>query len=389
MLSFIPYGRQSISDEDIAAVVDVLKSDFLTQGPAIERFEAAIAERSGAAHAVAVNSATSALHIACAALGLGPGDVLWTTPVTFVASANCARYLGADVDFVDIDPVSWNMSPVALEAKLATAKVAGCLPKVIVPVHLSGEPCDMAAIANLARAYGIHVIEDASHAIGAVYDGQPVGAGKHSDITVFSFHPVKIITSAEGGMAVTNDPAMARKMQLLRSHGITRDPELMTHSADGPWYYQQIELGWNYRITDVQAALGLSQLARLDDFLLRRHAIAERYDQMLADLPIQLPARAAESYSALHLYIVRVPKVDGIASHLEVFERLRAVGIGVNLHYIPVHLQPYYQALGFSRGMFPEAEAYYAEALSLPMFPDLSDADQNRVVAALRAALTP
>lgn len=389
MLNFIPYGRQSISDEDVAAVVDVLKSDFLTQGPAIERFESAIAERSGAAHAVAVNSATSALHIACAALGLGPGDVLWTTPVTFVASANCARYLGADVDFVDIDPVSWNMSPVALEAKLATAKVAGCLPKVIVPVHLSGEPCDMAAIANLARNYGIHIIEDASHAIGAVYDGQPVGAGKHSDITVFSFHPVKIITSAEGGMAVTNDPAMARKMQLLRSHGITRDPELMTHSADGPWYYQQIELGWNYRITDVQAALGLSQLARLDDFLLRRHAIAERYDQMLADLPIQLPARAPESYSALHLYIVRVPKVDGIASHLEVFERLRAVGIGVNLHYIPVHLQPYYQALGFSRGMFPEAEAYYAEALSLPMFPDLSDADQNRVVAALRAALTP
>ncbi len=379
----IPYGRQDISDEDIAAVVAVLRSDFLTQGPQVPAFEAAVAARVGAAHGVAVNSATSALHVACMALGLGPGDVLWTVPNTFVASANCALYCGATVDFVDIDPVTWTMCPSALEAKLTAAAAAGRLPKVIVPVHLCGQSADMAAIGRLARAHGVRVIEDASHSIGASHEGRPVGDCRYSDITVFSFHPVKIITTAEGGLCTTQDARLARAMELARSHGITRDPAEMTHAPDGPWYYQQISLGYNYRMTELQAALGLSQLSRLDAFVARRRALAARYDRLLAGLPLVRPAPPAEVDSAWHLYVVRV----AADRHLAVFNALRTDGIGVNLHYIPVHTQPFYRALGFGPGQFPQAEAYYAEAISIPLYAGLTDADQDRVVAGLARAL--
>lgn len=381
----IPYGRQEITEADVDAVVRVLRSDYLTQGPAVPRFEQGIAAYCGAAHAIAVNSATSALHIACLALDLGPGDWLWTTPITFVASANCGLYCGAKVDFVDIDPRTYNLCPRALERKLIEAEKHGRLPKVVVPVHLCGQSCDMAAIHALAVRYGFRIIEDASHAIGGKYRGEPIGNCRYSDITVFSFHPVKIITTAEGGMAMTNDAALAARMNLLRSHGITRDPALMTHPADGPWYYQQIDLGFNYRMTELQAALGLSQLERLDDYVARRHAIARRYDELLAALPVATPWQHADSYSGLHLYVIRVCAGNG-KSHLAVFEALRAAGIGVNLHYIPVHTQPYYRQFGFGRGDFPEAERYYAEAISLPMFPLLTEAQQTAVVEAVAAA---
>jgi UDP-4-amino-4,6-dideoxy-N-acetyl-beta-L-altrosamine transaminase len=379
----IPYGRQDISDDDIAAVVAVLRSDFLTQGPLVPRFEAAVAAHVGAAHAVAVNSATSALHIACMALGLGPGDVLWTVPTTFVASANCALYCGAAVDFVDIDPVRWTMCPRALADKLDRAAAAGRLPKVIVPVHLCGQSADMAEIARLARAYGVKVIEDASHSIGATHEGRPVGDCRHSDITVFSFHPVKIITTAEGGLATTQDAKLARAMELARSHGITRDPAEMTHAPDGPWYYQQVTLGYNYRMTEMQAALGLSQMDRLGAFVARRRELAARYDRMLGNLPLVRPAPPADVESAWHLYVVRVDATR----HKAVFDSLRADGIGVNLHYIPVHTQPHYRAMGFAPGQFPQAEAYYAEAISIPLYAGLTDADQDRVVDALGRAL--
>lgn len=379
----IPYGRQDVSEADIAAVVAVLRSDFLTQGPRVPAFEAAVARHVGAAHAVAVNSATSALHIACLALGVGPGDRVWTSPITFVASANCALYCGAEVDFVDIDPVTWNLCPQALERKLLAAEASGTLPRVVIPVHLCGQPCDMAAIHALSQRFGFRIIEDASHAIGGRYRGDFIGSGRYSDITVFSFHPVKIITTAEGGMAMTNDPALAARMELLRSHGITRDPAAMTHAPDGPWYYQQVALGFNYRMTELQAALGLSQLARLDAFVARRHELARRYDALLADLPLQRPTAIADSYSGLHLYVVRV----AAARRSALFDGLRAEGIGVNLHYIPVHTQPYYGAMGFRAGDFPEAERYYAEAISLPMYHALTEVQQDRVVAALRSLL--
>ncbi|WP_417525553.1 UDP-4-amino-4,6-dideoxy-N-acetyl-beta-L-altrosamine transaminase [Marinovum sp.] len=379
----IPYGRQDIRQEDVDAVTEVLRSDFLTQGPAVPAFEAAVAEATGAAHAVAVNSATSALHIACVALDLGPGDRLWTSPNTFVASANCARYCGATVDFVDIDPVTANLCPDRLEDKLRAADGAGQLPKVIVPVHLTGLSCDMEAIGALARKYGIRVIEDASHAIGGRAGDRPVGACAHSDITVFSFHPVKIVTSGEGGMAVTQEAGLANRMARLRSHGITRDPKEMTHASDGPWYYQMVELGWNYRMTDVSAALGRAQMARLGDYVARRGALADRYDRLLADLPVTLPGRSEGVVSAWHLYVVRVEA----ARHRAIFEGLRNRGIGVNLHYIPVHLQPYYRARGFAPGNFPEAERYYAEAISIPLFPTMTEAMQDEVVAALAAEL--
>ncbi|WP_375260024.1 UDP-4-amino-4,6-dideoxy-N-acetyl-beta-L-altrosamine transaminase [Citreimonas sp.] len=380
----IPYGRQDISEADIAAVTEVLRSDFLTQGPAVPRFEEALAARVGAAHGVAVNSATSALHVAVAALGLGPGDLLWTSPVTFVASANCARYCGADVDFVEIDPGTFNMSADALEAKLARASAEGRLPKVIVPVHMAGQSPDAARIAELARAHGVRIVEDASHAIGASYRGAPVGDCAHSDITVFSFHPVKIITTAEGGLATTQDPALADRMALLRSHGITRDPAAMTGESDGAWYYQQIELGWNYRMTEMQAALGLSQLSRLDAFVDRRRALADRYDALLADLPLRRPERLEDAESAWHLYVVQL---DDAARHRAVFDALREAGIGVNLHYIPVHTQPYYRALGFSDGDFSVAEDYYSRAISIPLHARLTEDEQDRVVAALAEAL--
>lgn len=381
----IPYGRQDISDADIDAVVEVLRSDFLTQGPAVPRFEEAVRAATGARHAVAMNSATSALHAAVAALGLGPGDLLWTSPITFVASANCARYCGADVGFVDIEPETFNMCPDALGRKLAEAAVAGRLPKVIVPVHMGGQSPRMDEIAELARDHGVRIVEDASHSIGASYRGAPVGDCAHSDITVFSFHPVKIVTSAEGGMAVTNDPELAARMELFRSHGITRDPARMTHAPDGPWYYQQVQLGWNYRMTDMQAALGASQMSRLAEFVDRRSALADRYDALLAGLPVMRPGRDPEARSSWHLYIIRL---NDAARHRHVFEALRADGIGVNLHYIPVHLQPYYRDLGFGPGDFPVAEDYYACAISIPLYPGLSEANQDRVVASLKAALS-
>lgn len=383
----IPYGRQDITQADIDAVVEVLKSDFLTQGPMVPRFEQAVADYVGTAYAVAVNSATSALHLACRALGLGPGDVLWTSPITFVASANCARYCGAEVDFVDIDPRTYNLCPQALERKLIEAERIGRLPKVVVPVHLCGQPCDMAAIHALAQRYGFRVIEDASHAIGARYRGEPVGNCRYSDITVFSFHPVKIITTAEGGMALTNDAALAEKMALLRSHGITREPEKMTHAPDGPWYYQQIELGFNYRMTELQAALGLSQLDRLDVYVQRRAELAREYNELLAELPVVMPWQHPDSASAWHLYVIRLQLQGHRLSHRQVFEALREQGIGVNLHYIPVHTQPYYQQLGFRVGDFPLAEAYYEEAISLPLYPTLPEPDQVKVAAALRETL--
>jgi UDP-4-amino-4,6-dideoxy-N-acetyl-beta-L-altrosamine transaminase len=383
----IPYGRQDITQADIDAVIDVLRSDFLTQGPMVPRFEQSVAGHVGVRHALAVNSATSALHIACLALGLGQGDWLWTSPVTFVASANCALYCGAQVDFVDIDPHTYNLSPAALAAKLEVAEREGKLPKVVVAVHLCGQPCDMQAIAELAQRYGFKVIEDASHAIGGKYQGEFIGNCRYSDITVFSFHPVKIITTAEGGMALTNDAALAESMALLRSHGITRDPQQMTHEADGPWYYQQIGLGFNYRMTELQAALGVSQMERLDQYVARRHQLADRYDSLLADLPVVTPWQHPDSYSGLHLYVVRLQLDELRTTHAQVFAALREQGIGVNLHYIPVHTQPHYQRMGFQAGDFPEAERYYAEAISLPMFQTMSEEQQDVVISALKKAL--
>ena len=383
----IPYGRQDISQADVDSVLEVLKSDFLTQGPMVPRFEQGVANHVGARHALAVNSATSALHIACLALGLGAGERLWTSPITFVASANCALYCGAEVDFVDIDPRTYNLCAEALERKLLEAEKQGVLPKVLVVVHLCGQPCDMQAIHVLAQRFGFKVIEDASHAIGGKYRGEFIGNCRYSDITVFSFHPVKIITTAEGGMALTNDVELAERMDLLRSHGITRDPAMMTHVPDGPWYYQQIDLGFNYRMTELQAALGASQLERLDQYVARRHQLAERYNNLLAGLPVITPWQHPDSYSGLHLYVVRLQLNNLQKSHREIFEVLRESGIGVNLHYIPVHTQPYYKRMGFRSGDFPQAESYYREAISLPMFPTMTEEQQDTVIAALRKAL--
>jgi UDP-4-amino-4,6-dideoxy-N-acetyl-beta-L-altrosamine transaminase len=384
----IPYGRHTITQSDIDAVTDVLRSDFLTQGPAVPRFEETVAKHVGAKHAVAVNSATSALHLACLVLGLKRGDWLWTSPITFVASANCGLYCGAKIDFVDIDTKTYNLCPSALEKKLEQAKHENRLPKIIVPVHLSGQPCDMAAIHALSKIYGFKIIEDASHAIGGKYKGDFIGHGKYSDITVFSFHPVKIITTGEGGMALTNDKKLADRMALLRSHGITRDAGQMTDTTHGPWYYQQIDLGYNYRMTDIQAALGASQMTKLDENVKRRHDLAKRYDTLLKSLPVITPWQHPDSYSGMHLYIIRLRLNKIKRTHREVFEALRAADIMVNLHYIPVHSQPYYQQMGFKPGDFPEAEHYYEEAVSLPMYPTLSEAQQDAVVDALRKALT-
>ena len=379
----IPYGRQNISDVDIEAVLNTLRSDFLTQGPVVPEFEKKLAEYCGAAHGVAVNSATSALHIACLALDVGPGDIVWTSPITFVASANCARYCGAQVDFVDIDPRTYNLSVERLAKKLEQAKTEDKLPKVVIPVHLAGQSCDMRAIHTLSEKYGFRIIEDASHAIGAGYIDGKVGNCRFSDITVFSFHPVKIITTGEGGMAVTNDAGLAKKMARLRSHGITRYAKEMTHAPDGPWYYQQIELGFNYRLTELQAALGLSQMNRLDQFVAERHVLVNQYNKMLANTSITLPWQHPDTYSSFHLYIVRLPALPGAIGHKEAFENLRSAGIGVNLHYIPIYKQPYYEAMGFKAEHFPESEGYYSEAISLPLFPGLQEAEQQEVVQQL------
>lgn len=383
----IPYGRQDISEADIDEVVRVLRSDFLTQGPQVPHFEKAVCEKVGADYSIAVNSATSALHIACLALGLGQGDFLWTSPITFVASSNCGLYCGAEIDFVDINPQSFNMSPAALEIKLREAKAIGRLPKVLVVVHMCGQSADMEKIAALAAAYDVRVIEDASHAIGGKYQGKLIGDCRYSDITVFSFHPVKIITTAEGGMALTNDPKLAQRMDLYRSHGVTRNTSLMTHEPDGPWYYQQVDVGYNYRMTELQAALGVSQMKRLDDFVERRQDLAARYNSLLADLPLVTPMCTDINYSAFHLYVVRLKLDQIIVSRRKVFEALRDCGIGVNVHYIPVHTQPYYASMGFKVGDFPEAERYYEEAISIPLFATMTYNEQDEVVRALQMAL--
>lgn len=387
MADYIPYGQQHISEADIQTVVEVLRSDWLTQGPAVPHFEQAVAQYCGVEHALAMNSATSALHVACLALGLGQGDNLWTSPNTFVASANCGLYCGAQVDFVDIDSLTYNMSVSALEAKLIEAERQGKLPKIVIPVHFAGQSCEMKSIRALADRYGFKIIEDASHAIGGKYLDQPIGNCRYADITVFSFHPVKIITTAEGGMALTGNAELANRMALLRSHGITRDPAQMTHEADGAWYYQQIALGYNYRMTDLQAALGTSQMSRLDEFVSQRHALAAQYDKLLSDMPVITPWQHPDTYSGLHLYPIRLKLKELSVSHSEVFDALRTQGVGVNLHYIPVHMQPYYQAFGFKPGDFPEAERYYAEAISLPMYPALTGEQQDYVTDALRKAM--
>lgn len=387
MNQFIPYGRQDISQADIDAVVEVLRSDWITQGPTIERFEQLVAEYCGAKYAVAVSSATAGLHIACLAAGLSAGDVLWTSPNTFVASANCGLYCGADVDFVDIDPHTYNLSVEMLKQKLARAEQKGRLPKVVVPVHLAGQSCQMDRISVLSRQYGFTVLEDASHAIGAGYQGKPVGCCANSDMVVFSFHPVKIITTGEGGMVLTNREDLYEKLIQLRTHGITRNPELIQGESHGLWYYQQLELGFNYRMTDIQAALGISQMQRLDEFVSRRRRLAERYNNLLQDLPLVLPWQHPDTESSWHLYVIRL-KIDKISkTHLQVFEELRAANIGVNLHYIPVHTQPYYQKLGFGWGDFPVAEQYYREAISLPLYYGLTDSEQDQVVQMLRDVL--
>ena len=383
----IPYGHQDITEEDIDAVIDVLKSDFLTQGPVVPQFEEAVRLHVGADYAVAVNSATSALHVACLALGLGPGDWLWTSPITFVASANCGLYCGAKVDFVDIDARTYNLSPSALEDKLLAAEKEGKLPKVLVAVHLCGQSCEMESILALCQKYNVKIIEDASHAIGGKYKDQFIGNCRYSDVTIFSFHPVKIITTGEGGMALTNSDQLAEKMALLRSHGITREEGLMTKFPDGPWYYQQLGLGFNYRMTDIQAALGVSQIRRLDEFVLKRHALANRYNEKLKQTPIIIPFQEKNNYSAYHLYGIRLELTKINKTHKKVFEHLREKGIGVNLHYIPVYKQPYYEVMGYSENDFPEAEAYYSEAISLPIYPELSFSEQDKVIEALIAVI--
>lgn len=383
----IPYGRQHITQTDIDAVRAVLTSDFLTQGPAVPAFETAVATACGAQHAVAASSATAALHVACLGLELKPGDRLWTVPNSFVASANCGRYCGAEIEFVDIDALTWNISVTALQEKLIHAKQNGVLPTVLVPVHFGGQPTDQEAIWALAQEYGFKVLEDASHAIGAARKGEPVGSCRWSHATVFSFHPVKIITTCEGGMVLTNDAELAWRMGLLRSHGITRDPAHLLNTDEGAWYYEQLELGFNYRMTDVQAALGSSQLPRLKEYVEQRNRLARRYDELLGDLPVQRLLVHAENYSACHLYVVRVNAQRAGKSRRVVFDAMRQRGVGVNVHYMPIHLQPYYQQLGFRRGMFPESEQHGEEALTLPLYPQLTDAQQDQVITALRQIL--
>ena len=380
----IPYGRQEITTEDIEAVVEVLKSEFITQGPKVPQFERAVAEKVGARYGVAVNSATSALHLACRALGLAPGDIVWTSPITFVASANCALYCGADIDFVDIDPQTYNMSITALETKLISAERNEKLPKIVIPVHFGGQSCEMAALADLAMQYNFSIIEDASHAIGGKYRDEPTGNCRYSDITVFSFHPVKIITTAEGGMAMTNNDNIATQMALLRSHGITREPVRMTHESEGPWYYQQIALGYNYRMTDIQAALGLRQLSRLENYVDKRHILADRYNKALTNLPVIVPWQHPDTYSAFHLYPIRIAYEQTEMDRHEIFDMLRAKGFGVNVHYIPVHLQPYYRAMGFGPGDYPEAEKYYLESITLPLFPKMGMRVQDEIISTLQ-----
>ena len=377
----IPYGRQQVTEEDIQAVVNVMRSDFLTQGPVVPAFESAVATYCQARHGVAVSNATAGLHLACLALGLGKGDLLWTSPITFVASANCALYCGAEVDFVDIDPRSFNMCPVELEKKLEIAKQKGKLPKIVIPVHMCGQACDMQAIYQLSQKYGFKIIEDASHAIGARYQGEPIGNGIYSDMTVFSFHPVKIITTGEGGMVVTNNAAYAKNLMRLRSHGISSDPaDMLEHPADQIWNYQQLQLGFNYRMTELQAALGLSQLKQLDSFVTKRHTFAASYDKAFESLPLKTPWQHPDSYSSYHLYPIQITPNGSDVSQQKLYQAMHLAGIQVNLHYIPVYLQPFYAAMGFKPGYCPNAENYYKETISIPMFSCMSSEQQRHVI---------
>lgn len=387
MSNFIPYGRQDIDQSDIEFVTETLSSDWLTQGPRISQFESAISNYCQAKYAVAVSNGTAALHLICLALGIRTGDLVWTTPNTFVASANCARFCGADVDFVDIDPQTYNLCVDALERKLKSAAENGKLPKLVIPVHFAGQSCDMEAIYSLSRKYNFHIVEDACHAIGGSYKNYKIGNCQFSDATVFSFHPVKLITTGEGGMIVTNNDELNLKLRTLLTHGITRDPALMNEESHGPWYYQQIALGYNYRITDIQSALGISQLRKLDGFVNRRHELARNYDNKLQELPLIIPYQANYNYSAYHLYVIRLKLTALSKTRLDVFNELREAGIGVNVHYIPVHLQPYYHRLGFKKGDFPEAEKYYEEAITLPLFPTLTEKQQDYIMNQLNKIL--
>ena len=383
----IPYGRQDINQADIDSVISVLKSDFLTQGPQVPLFEKTVSSYCGAKYGVAVNSATSALHIACLALGLDKNEWLWTSPNSFVASANCALYCSAKVDFVDIDPKTYNMSAVELEKKLIQAKQKDKLPKIVIPVHFAGQSCNMKKIHSLSKEYGFKVIEDASHAIGGKYLNKPIGGCQYSDITVFSFHPVKIITTAEGGLATTNSKELFKKMQLFRSHGITRNENLMTKKSEGDWYYQQVQLGFNYRMTELQAALGISQMQRLDRFIVNRHKLKKRYDISLDNLPIIRPYQDEDCYSALHLYPIQIDQSRTNKRRKQVFNELRRNGVGVNVHYIPIHTQPYYQKFRFTYGELSHSEKYYKFTMSLPMYSRLSLQEQENIVKSLSKAL--
>ena len=383
----IPYGKQDVDQTDIDSVVEVLRSDFLTQGPQVPLFEKTVAEYCDAKYGIAVNSATSALHIACLALELGEGDWFWTSANSFVASANCGLYCGAKVDFVDIDPKTYNLSAEYLEKKLIQAKKDNKLPKIVIPVHFAGQSCDMKKIHSLGREYGFRIIEDASHAIGGKYLDRSIGGCQYSDITVFSFHPVKIITTAEGGLSVTNDEKLAERMQLFRSHGVTRNPSLMTSQSEGSWYYQQVDLGFNYRMTELQAALGVSQIQRLDEFIFKRHALQKRYDLLLSDLPIITPYQDKDSYSALHLYPIQIDLNKVSKDREQIFNELRENGVGVNVHYIPIHTQPYYLQFGFKKGDFPNAESYYSVAISIPLFYAMTVKQQDDVIDALKRVL--
>ena len=382
---YIPYGKQDITQDDIDKVVNVLKSDFLTQGPCVPEFEKKISEYCGVKYAVAVNSATSALHLSCLSLDLTEGDWLWTSPITFVASANCGLYCGAKVDFVDIDPATYNLCPKALKKKLIKAKKVGKLPKIVIPVHLCGQSCDMKAIHELSEEYNFKIIEDASHALGGKYLNNAIGSCKYSDITIFSFHPVKIITTGEGGMALTNNVKLAERISLLRSHGITRNQGHMTKESDGDWYYQQVDLGFNYRMTDIQAALGVSQLEKLDGYIARRHKLANRYNKLLSNLSLVIPYQHSEIYSAFHLYVIRLKESE---KHKQIFEHLRKKNIGVNLHYIPVHTQPFYSQMDIEFSDLKNSESYYKDAISLPLYPTMTERQQDYVIDSLHEALT-